>query len=106
MGSKLCFKNIDTLNGHTYVTLTGINWKHPDKLSWGDRLQVLLYQVRVAQGMSAKKLADRSGISRTHILRIENGWSSPTLRCLCRLADALDVEVGELYQHHKGDPIF
>lgn len=98
--------NIDTVNGHTYVTLTGINWEYPDKLSWGDRLQVLLYQVRVAQGMSAMKLAHRSGISRTHILRIENGLSSPTLRCLCRLADALDVEVGELYQHYKGDPIF
>ena len=71
----------------------------------GDIMRILLYQVRTKRGLSAKALARKSGISRTHILRIENKWSNPTLRCLCKLADALDVEVGELFEHQKGDPI-
>lgn len=69
-------------------------------------MEILLYQVRTAQGLSAEKLAKRSGISRTHILRIENGWSSPTLKTLCILADAMNVDAGALYRHRKGDPIY
>lgn len=72
----------------------------------GDGMEILLYQVRVAHGLSAQKLAQRSGISRTYITRVENGWSNPTLRCLCRLADAMNVDVSELYRHKKGDPIY
>lgn len=72
----------------------------------GDGMEILLYQVRTAHGLSAKKLAQRSGVSRTHILRIENGWSNPTLKCLCQLADAMNVDVSELYRHKKGDPIY
>lgn len=71
----------------------------------GDRMEILLYYVRAAHGLSAEKLARRSGVSRTQILRIENGWSNPTLKTLCFLADAMDVDVNELYRHHKGDPI-
>lgn len=71
----------------------------------GGIMEILLGTVRVAHGMSANELAKRSGVSRAQIFRIENGWSNPTLRCLCRLADALNVEVSELYQHKKGDPI-
>lgn len=71
----------------------------------GDIMKILLYQVRTERGLSAKELSRRSGISRTHILRIENEWSNPTLRFLCKLADAMDVEVGELFEHQKGDPI-
>lgn len=71
----------------------------------GDIMKILLYQVRTERGLSAKELSRRSGISRTHILRIENEWSNQTLRCLCKLADAMDVEVGELFEHQKGDPI-
>lgn len=69
-------------------------------------MEILLYHVRVAHGLSAEKLARRSGVSRTHILRIENGWSNPTLKTLCFLADAMNVEVGDLYRHKKGDPIY
>lgn len=68
-------------------------------------MKILLYQVRVRRGFSAQKLAQKSGVSRTHILRIENGWSNPTIRCLCKLADAMDVDVHELFQHHKGELI-
>lgn len=71
----------------------------------GDIMKILLYQVRTERGLSAKELSRRSGISRTHSLRIENEWSNPTLRCLCKLADDMDVEVGELFEHQKGDPI-
>ena len=68
-------------------------------------VKILLYETRSARHMSARQLARRSGVSKTHILNIENGRTIPTLSCLCLLADALDVDVRELFEHHKGDPI-
>lgn len=55
--------------------------------------------------MSIKQLSHRSGVAASQISRIENGWSNPTIRCLCKLADAMNVPVDALYVHHRGDPI-
>lgn len=68
-------------------------------------MELLIGAVRIAHQMSMDELARKSGVSRSQIFRIENGWSNPTLRCLCKLADAMNVEVSDLYRHKKGDPI-
>jgi transcriptional regulator with XRE-family HTH domain len=59
----------------------------------GKRLQ----ELREAEGLSQKDVEYRSGLPRTHVSLIENGHSSPTLRVLERWANALDVELYELF---------
>ena len=49
-------------------------------------------------------MSRRSGVSQSHIVRIEIRDTSPTVSCHCRLADALDVNVHELFSHKKGEP--
>ncbi len=59
--------------------------------------RIYLASIRKEKGMSARRLSDLSGISKTHILNIENGNTSPTIDCLCKLACALRVDVRELF---------
>lgn len=47
-------------------------------------------------GMTQDALAERCGIYRTYLSRIEHGGANPTLSVLGALADALKVEVCEL----------
>ena len=57
-----------------------------------------LAQVRKAQGLSQERLAELSGVHRVSIARIETGEISPNIRTLEKLADALQVTVGELIE--------
>ena len=68
------------------------------------QVRIYLYEMRTKKGWSTWQLARRSGVSQSHIVRIENRDTSPTVSCLCRLADALDVNVHELFSHKKGEP--
>ena len=51
---------------------------------------------RVEQGLSQHALADKSGIDRKTVNRIENGHFSPSLNTLFRLCDTLSVKVSEV----------
>jgi transcriptional regulator with XRE-family HTH domain len=57
------------------VQLLGINVRH----------------LRHQKGISQEALADKTGIFRTYLSRIETGRSNPTLAVLDALAGALDV---------------
>lgn len=57
-----------------------------------DRLQ----QERDRRGLSQKKLAKLSGVSRQAIGAIEKGQRSPSLISCLRLADALGLRLGDL----------
>ena len=48
------------------------------------------------QGLSQRKLALMIGSNQTHIWQIENGTVNVGLDILCRLADALEVNVRDL----------
>ena len=61
-------------------------------------LEILVKQIRMGQNMTLGKLADKSGISRTHINDIENNLKTPSLFVMIKLARALDVEITELYK--------
>lgn len=52
---------------------------------------------REAQGLSQHKLALMVGSSKSHIWRIESGRVSVGLDDLGRIADALDIEVRQLF---------
>lgn len=50
-----------------------------------------------AKGFSVNRLADFSGIGRGRMSEILAAKSSPTVRTLARIADALEVSVAELF---------
>jgi len=58
----------------------------------GRRLQAL----REARDLSRQQLAERAGISREYIRKLEAGRQDPTLGVLTRLAKALKVPLVEL----------
>lgn len=54
---------------------------------------------RRAQGLSVARLEQASGVKAATIWRIEGGTgANPTLRTLCKLADALDCPLSDLLE--------
>ena len=56
-----------------------------------ERIALRLCQLREERGITADDLADRSGVSRSMIYRIESGQASPTAVVLNKLATGLGV---------------
>jgi transcriptional regulator with XRE-family HTH domain len=57
-----------------------------------------LKRLREARGMTQQELADKAGISREHLARLEGARHDPTLGLLERLAKALRVKVARLLE--------
>jgi len=66
------------------------------------RLAKRLKLERDARGWSLADLAERSGVSRGAISKIERGESSPTAGLLVRLADAFDLTLAGLLARAEG----
>ena len=62
------------------------------------RMAKRLKALRAARGWSQADLAERSGVSRVHIARIETAKMEPTLGVIEKLAKALRVKPGELLE--------
>jgi transcriptional regulator with XRE-family HTH domain len=62
-----------------------------------------LQAARQARGLSGGALADRSGVSRAMISKIERGETQPTAALLARLAAALDMTLSELVARAEQD---
>lgn len=60
------------------------------------RMGARIKMLREQQGLSQRKLALMIGSNQTHIWQIENGTVNVGLDILCRLADALEVNVRDL----------
>ena len=52
---------------------------------------------RESRGFSLGALAEKAGISKTSLSKIEAGQANPSLDVLCRIASALNVPVGSLF---------
>lgn len=50
-----------------------------------------IVNTRIAQNLTQKELAEKTGIAQTEISRIENGTRNPSLKILQRLADGMDM---------------
>lgn len=65
-----------------------------------DRITNLLAQSvrahRESRGLSLGSLAEKAGISKTSLSKIESGTANPSLEVLCRIAQALNVPIGSL----------
>lgn len=65
-------------------------------------------QLRLAAEVSQEEFADRCGFARSYMSRIERGGANPSLDAIQVLADALGVEVAQLFvssmieaRHHE-----
>jgi transcriptional regulator with XRE-family HTH domain len=73
----------------------------PDQLSAS--LATTLHEARRARGLSVTALAERSGVSRAMIGKIERGAAQPTAVLLGRLSGALGITLSELVARAEGD---
>lgn len=62
------------------------------------QIKYKLYEKRTEKGLTIRELERISNVSRSEINRIENGKGNPTLRTMCKLAEALKTEVTELFE--------
>lgn len=69
-----------------------------------ERIEIFIRQIRKTQNISSWRLASISGVSHSQILRIENGYESPTLKTLLRIADALGVDIKDTFIVIRGGP--
>lgn len=60
---------------------------------------------RVAMNISQEELAERVGISRVSIVRIENGNQIPRTKTATRICEALGMTPDDLYQDYLSEQI-
>lgn len=64
---------------------------------------VRIKSLRLAEGLSQEVLAERMGISSKYLSSIERGKENPTLDTLIKLANALKIELSEIFNFaHEG----
>ncbi len=59
-------------------------------------LAVRVRTLRAERGLSQEALAHEAGIDRTYQSQIERGVGNPSLKVLCAIAVALNVELNDL----------
>lgn len=79
------------LTVYTCVKVGGM--KIPLRVTFGQRLR----ELRQEKGFSQEAFADRCGFARSYMSRLERGAGNPSLDAIQALADALDVEITELF---------
>lgn len=53
----------------------------------------MVYEQRIALGLTQAELAARTGMTQPQLSRLESGGATPTIPLLARLARALDAEL-------------
>jgi transcriptional regulator with XRE-family HTH domain len=67
------------------------------------RLSMRLRLARQIRGMTLKSVADAAGCSESLLSKIENGKATPSLPMLHRLVQALDTNIGWMFEDGDGD---
>lgn len=70
-----------------------VHHRNPKK-RFGQKIKDL----RAQRGLNQEELAEKVGVFRTYMSRIETGAANPTLTLIYALADALGVRVTELFE--------
>ena len=69
-------------------------------------MQVLrLKEIMAQKNMSREELANKVGVSMTTISNINSEKNLPTIQLLLQLAEALDVDIREMFVPTKGDVV-
>lgn len=53
--------------------------------------------LRKQQGLSQEKLADKAGLHRTYIGMVERSERNPSLVCIHKIAEGLNIDIKELF---------
>lgn len=61
-------------------------------------MEILLWQARTNKGWTLERLAEKSGVSKSTLQRIETGETSPTMDAMEKVAKALNVRISDLYE--------
>ena len=61
-------------------------------------LSQTIRKVRLQQKMTVEQLAKSSGFSKGFISQVENFRTTPSIKALCKIADALGIGVSELFE--------
>jgi transcriptional regulator with XRE-family HTH domain len=85
------------LDTHQAVLKAPAEETHPSRLSMRLRL------ARQLRGMTLKAVADSAGCSESLLSKIENGKASPSLPMLHRLVQALDTNIGWMFEEIDGE---
>jgi transcriptional regulator with XRE-family HTH domain len=66
-----------------------------------------LKQLRGQRGLTLEQLAQRSGLTRSYLSKIERGISMPSIESALRISSALEISVEKLFGHgeEEGDAI-
>ena len=64
-----------------------------------------LRDIRVAKGLSQRDMEKRTGQLPCYLSRVENGHTEPSLRTLEKLAQALEIELSQLFVGGGGEPV-
>jgi transcriptional regulator with XRE-family HTH domain len=67
-------------------------------------LGLRIKELRALQVLTQEELADRCGMFRTYMSRIESGLANPTLTMLHTLAAALEVPITDLFIPSQSTP--
>lgn len=65
------------------------------------RLGARVREARTRRGWTQEALGERAGLSYKFIGEIERGTGNPTVESVNQIADALSVDVGELFQREE-----
>lgn len=64
-------------------------------------IELRIKEVRLEKHMSQEELSRQSGVALGYISELERNSKMPSILILCKLAEALQVEVTELYIYTK-----
>lgn len=62
-------------------------------------IELLIKEIRLKKKITQEELSQKSGISESYISELENNLKMPTILTLCKLAEALEVEITKLYKY-------
>lgn len=72
----------------------------PDRVLQG--LGEALHAARMNRGLTQEALSLETGVHRNYVGGIERGERSPSVAVIARLADALEISLGDLFRQAEG----
>ncbi|EFV12644.1 helix-turn-helix domain-containing protein [Segniliparus rugosus] len=68
-------------------------------------MPVLLRAARHQQRMTLEELAERTGLTKSYLSKVERGLSTPSIAVALKIAGALGVDVARLFDPESGDEL-